>query len=217
MTNISGPDPLHNYFLSPDRYEPEYKSASFTNNRQSIDLGFDFEHHAFKDTEYIKTFIGRIEKSLNLVLIMEYFDESMVLLKRMLGWSTGDILYFSKIKTPDKDKKFRVLTQEQKQTLVVRAQADFALYRHFLGVFTHKLLVQAGISEEVKEYRNILKKLNEFCDDYHLNRTNEFLFPAGVWTDPVAVNRTKCKWLRMSEFGFTDYFKNEQSKRDNQD
>ena len=212
LTNISGPSRLDTYFTNPDKYEPNVKSLSFTNNRQSIDLGFDAVNHKFNDTQYIQSFIERLEKSLDVVLITEYFDQSVILLKRLLGWTTQDVLYFTKIRTPTDKKFYYSLTEQQKKILTNRTAADSRLYAHFLDIFKHKISTQVGLDDEVAEFREILGKLVNFCVDRHPGRTNQFLVPAGRWSDEISIVRSKCKWLDLRELDFTDYFKQEQAK-----
>ena len=57
----------------------------------AFDLGL--EQESFSNEEEIAKFIENISKSFELVLIAEYFDESLVLMKRMLCWDSEDIIY----------------------------------------------------------------------------------------------------------------------------
>ena len=57
----------------------------------SFDLGL--EQKSFTEDEKISEFVDELSKKLNLVLIADYFDESLVLLKRLLCWDLEDIIY----------------------------------------------------------------------------------------------------------------------------
>ena len=57
----------------------------------SFDLGL--EHSSYSNEEKIQEFIDKLKKQLDLVLINEFIDESLVLLKRLLCWSLDDIIY----------------------------------------------------------------------------------------------------------------------------
>ncbi|XP_070568338.1 galactosylceramide sulfotransferase-like [Ptychodera flava] len=63
-------------------------------NPQSFDLGLPLQE--MDNQIYISDFISRIEADLDLVLITEYFDESLILLKRQFCWSMYDVLYFKR-------------------------------------------------------------------------------------------------------------------------
>ena len=57
----------------------------------AFDLGL--EHQSFSDESQINEFIQKLQDKLDFVLIAEYFDESLILMRRMLCWDTEDIIY----------------------------------------------------------------------------------------------------------------------------
>ena len=60
----------------------------------------------------IKKHIDELAEKIDLVLIMEYFDESLVLLKRELCWDLDDVVYF----------KLNQRSHEYKQTEITSHQ-----------------------------------------------------------------------------------------------
>ena len=157
LYNIPGPDKMLNLLTHPQKYEAKGLNT-LTNNRQSLDLGYDVTH-ALNDTEYQKTFIKDIEKNFDVVLISDYYDESLVLLKRLLRWSTQDILYFSKWRSGRKDDKIDPKIRELHRPYSV---ADTALYTHFLKVFKEIISRQQNIQGEVEEFQVVLQKVHQF-------------------------------------------------------
>ncbi|ESP02828.1 hypothetical protein LOTGIDRAFT_84047, partial [Lottia gigantea] len=81
VTNITSTNPISEYLNNIDKYEIKYKS----NNAKFLDLSLD--HKA------VDKFIDQIDSDFELVLIMDYYDESLVLLKRLLCWKLQDIVY----------------------------------------------------------------------------------------------------------------------------
>lgn len=77
---------------------------------QIFDLGL--QHKYYNDPLVIKKHIEDLAEKINLVLIMEYFDESLVLLKRELCWDLDDVIYF----------KLNQRSLEYKQTEITRQQ-----------------------------------------------------------------------------------------------
>lgn len=65
----------------------------------------------------IKKHIDDLAEKMNLVLIMEYFDESLVLLKRELCWDLDDVVYF----------KLNQRSQEYKETNITEQQQVFSI------------------------------------------------------------------------------------------
>ena len=57
----------------------------------TYDLGFDFMD--LEPDPSIRKFLRQLESEFSLVLITEYFDESLVMLKRIMCWQLDDILY----------------------------------------------------------------------------------------------------------------------------
>ena len=77
---------------------------------QIFDLGL--QHKYYNDPVEINNHIEDLAEKINLVLIMEYFDESLILLKRELCWDLDDIVYF----------KFNQRAQEYKQTMITNEE-----------------------------------------------------------------------------------------------
>ena len=76
----------------------------------AFDLGLD--HQSFADEDAISDFIRKLEKQIDFVAIAEYFDESLVLIKRMLCWETEDIMYVKhRVRNPAYKNK---VTEKQK-------------------------------------------------------------------------------------------------------
>ncbi|KAF6036588.1 hypothetical protein EB796_005122 [Bugula neritina] len=102
---------------------------------QAFDLGINLRN-ADNDT-VIADFIQLVEKQFHFVIIVEYFNECLILLRDMLGWTTQDILYF---KSNFKGKRKQLATNltllpednEKTRAIIYKfLKADLALYKHF--------------------------------------------------------------------------------------
>lgn len=78
---------------------------------QMFDLGL--QHKYYNDPVMIEKYIGDLAEKIDLVLIMEYFDESLVLLKRELCWDLDDVVYF-KLNQRSPEYKETNITDQQK-------------------------------------------------------------------------------------------------------
>lgn len=67
--------------------------AMFAHNTLAYDLGGDNERSPRDDDAYLARLIRQVEEVFSLVMIAEYFDESLVLLRRLLAWDLDDVLY----------------------------------------------------------------------------------------------------------------------------
>ncbi|XP_061105344.1 galactose-3-O-sulfotransferase 3-like [Conger conger] len=84
---------LEAFLAHPTRYyRPEEKDSVYAHNTLTFDLGGDRDRPS-SDVEYARHFIEEIEREFSLVMISEYFDESLVLLRHLLAWDLEDMLY----------------------------------------------------------------------------------------------------------------------------
>ncbi|CAH3161216.1 unnamed protein product [Pocillopora meandrina] len=77
-------------------------SSVLARNPQMFDLGLDFKF--YQDAKAIKEYVEFLEEEFDLVLVADYFDESVVLMKRLLCWELDDVLFVKTNERLDKDK-----------------------------------------------------------------------------------------------------------------
>ena len=71
-------------------------------------------------------------------MIMDYFDESVVLLKRLLCWELDDIPYFKSNERQDNERAV-CLSDEVKDKIKRLNAADDLLFQYFNQTFSHKI------------------------------------------------------------------------------
>ena len=98
-------------------------------NGQLYDLGFDHKYDNNKSAILRK--IGQLSREIDLMIINEYFDEALILLKKLMCWDYEDILYISK--------GMRSSTHRFNISNVVADKGDVMLYDHFNGTFWTKI------------------------------------------------------------------------------
>lgn len=104
-------------------------------NPSLFELGLDPVYH--ENSTVVENYIRFLQKEFDLVMLMEYFDESLVLLKRRLCWQMEDILYF----------KLNERVQKEKQNVPTWAReeikkwnsGDVLLYDAFNKTFWEKI------------------------------------------------------------------------------
>jgi hypothetical protein len=59
---------------------------------------FDFPESLFTNysNEESSSYLEKLDREFELVIILEHFTESAVLMRRLLGWTIKDILYLKK-------------------------------------------------------------------------------------------------------------------------
>lgn len=131
----------------------------FAKNGLSYDLGFN---NLMDDDKYIASAIAKVEKTYHLVMIADYFEMSLILLKDLLCLKLEDITYLDlnlRLEknyniTPELDKKIRQWNK-----------ADAAIFDHFNKTFWEKVKAfgEKRMKLEVEKLRRMNKKLMDDC------------------------------------------------------
>ncbi|KAF7641628.1 hypothetical protein LDENG_00275860, partial [Lucifuga dentata] len=138
-------------------YNSSLSNNHYAHNILAFDFGFDNVVADSVDLEKRASIsIAAIEQDFHLILISEYFDESMILLKHALCWSMDDVVSFTLNRrtdsTAEKIKRWNAL--------------DWRLYQHFNATFWHKvehLVGREQLKMEVSQLKYLRAKLAKTC------------------------------------------------------
>ena len=97
------------YFFDQMKLKPVF---TLLKNPALFDLGLDTKYH--ENLTVVENYIRFVKQEFDLVMLMEYFDESLVLLKRRFCWKMEDVLYFKLNERLDKEKR-KVTRLEKEQ------------------------------------------------------------------------------------------------------
>lgn len=146
-------------------------NSSVTNNHYAHNiLAFDFgiDNNVAADAEDLEerasVAIAAVERDFHLILISEYFDESMILLKHALCWSLEDVVSF---KLNSRSERTRHPLSPDTAEKIKRWNAlDWRIYLHFNTTFWNKvdrLVGQEQMKREVSQLRELQAKLANTC------------------------------------------------------
>ncbi|CAN9510841.1 unnamed protein product [Ophioblennius macclurei] len=140
--------------------------GGFPLNGLAFDLGFDNSAPAdAADLERrANEAIVTMERDFHLVLINEYFDESLVLLRHALCWSLEDVATFSRDARGDHNRcSMSAAVAED----VKRGNAlDWKIYQHFNATFWRRVESAVGAQQmeaEVAALRELQARLTQTC------------------------------------------------------
>ncbi|XP_009807398.1 galactose-3-O-sulfotransferase 2 [Gavia stellata] len=155
---------VNKYLASPMKYyrPADYKQNIYARNIMWFDFGYN--NNAKDNKKYIQAVLKKIERNFHLILIADYFDESMILLKHTLCWDLDDVIYF-KLNSRSQD-TVQTLTPESKERIKVWCSLDWKLYLHFNQSFWRRIEETIGLKElekEVNHLRMRQKELMETC------------------------------------------------------
>lgn len=138
-------------------------------NPQAHDLGW-YEHVGDslvfdQEDSQVQNWLDQIEQTLGFVMLTEYFDEGLVLLRRKLGLEVEDLKYMYMKRGVEREGE---PTKDQKKKLRELINVDSLLYDHFSKIFWKEWKKAGGDDElagEVKQLRSMNKKLETACKD----------------------------------------------------
>ena len=229
------PDQLSDYLKNLQSFEGFYKSREAAKLRYCIPDGFSVTKNLLShclgmplgfpsgreniesDNRKIQEYIERLDKTFALVMIMEYFHESLILLRRIMCWSIEDIIYHT-VNVGKYAFKTSKPSSYDVETFRKWSHIDYLLYDHFNKTFWKKVSKQGpDFFEEVKVFNEIQSKVSAFCSDLE-DSANFLRIPATRYHDNMEISKDNClmldfdllKFLKIRferEEGWVDSFK----------
>ncbi|GFO13077.1 galactose-3-o-sulfotransferase 3 [Plakobranchus ocellatus] len=188
---LTAKNPISSYLQNPYKYEQRVIHFSYWKNKQAEDLGLGWNEFLMADklSQYLKD----LDIDFTLIMIMEYFDESLLLLKRKFCWELKDILYIPKNR--NKRKPHRNFTDVDYKRHKSINHLDYALYAHYLKLLDKELQKQdKDFFEELAHFKDLLKKVTHSC-----NAGTSFYTAGTRWHDDLAISKRDCYLMLMSE------------------
>ncbi|XP_064485206.1 galactosylceramide sulfotransferase-like isoform X2 [Ornithodoros turicata] len=171
-------------------------------NQMSFDLGLAPEQ--FDNATAVDEFINFIDRTFHLVMIVDRFDESIVLFKNLLCWRTEDVVAF---KVNARKSTFRVpMAPAVVETLRALNSADTKLYEHFVGIFQEKVRAfgESRMDQEVNALRRLRQNYYDRCverEDISKKLTRDE-WSYQVLGFKLKEQSEKCRQMTMTELQF---------------
>ena len=108
----------------------------------AFDLGFDH-----LDRQSVNASIEKLEVTFDLILIADYFKESMILLRKELCWSMEDVVFFSNNARSTKTPIGNSLASKMRNWNFF----DSAIFNHVNETFWKKVAAHKNFEEELEE------------------------------------------------------------------
>lgn len=159
---IGGEDKVATFLASPQTfYHSDGLNSFYLRNMLSFDFGL--ENNLEADDPRVITGIQELSRRFDFVLLMEYFEESLILLKDMLCWTTEDVLYF-KLNVRKKSSVSH-LSPEMRAKALRWNGADWKLYQHFNATFWNRVEAfgRDRMERELKELRRRNDEMKSIC------------------------------------------------------
>jgi galactosylceramide sulfotransferase len=183
----------------------EFHRLQLARNGMLFDLGFNPQD--YDNTESIRSYIKRLDKEFELVMLTEYFTESLVLLKYLMCWDFDDVVYFVLNARQHSSQRYPV-TQSLKNRIRDWNGADYLLYKHFNGSFWEKVNSYGEeFHRDVNILRNKVKHWRNTCSATK-NRTTSSLRNLNR---TIGTTSWMCRKLLTNETSYIEYFQQRQN------
>ncbi|KAL5012093.1 hypothetical protein ScPMuIL_010644 [Solemya velum] len=154
-------------------------------------------YFGYTNSVEVDTFISNIFRKFDFFILAEYYDESIILLKRRMCWRLEDVIY-SKVHVVVYSKKLEEMRDngELRSWFEERNYADMRLYNETMLRFKSDLQRQRhDFFGEVEQFRNILRLVQNFCD----SSQNSFItIEPSVWNGNFTITTEDCVMLSKS-------------------
>ena len=176
------------------------RASCLARNPMLFDLGLDYKF--YQNTTAIKEYIAFLDKEFDLVMIFDYYDESVVLMKRLLCWEFDDILHIKTNERTDKEKAVD-LNDDVKENIKRWNKADMLLYQHFNQTFWRKIAMEGeSFYDDLATFRRKKEEMKRLC---FTDETSDQIVYARKYAKVTNLKQnlsaeTKVKCERMTRF-----------------
>ncbi|XP_070568537.1 galactosylceramide sulfotransferase-like [Ptychodera flava] len=162
-------NPLDTFMKYPNRFMRKDMNMKFQlRNGMMFSLGFEEQYYG--DESMIESKIEQLANELDLVMLSEYYDESLLLLKDLLCWDFEDIHYIPKGYRSERLRN--PMSPELRGRIQSWNKADAMLYDHFNRTFWKRVEAYGpSFEEDLAYFRHRQEEFVNECIDPQKLRT----------------------------------------------
>ncbi|KAL8607388.1 hypothetical protein ACOMHN_024413 [Nucella lapillus] len=215
-TSARGGTPLQTYLRNIDQYDGMVHAQAALHNTTGVPQGFSITRNLMShclgmplgfpedrpnisaDFDAVRQYIQTLDSELLLVMVMEYVDESLILLKRVMCWSFKDILHLGSGENSNSNATLSVsaLTQHDRDLHRQRSAADYLLYDHFNRTFWKKVGQHSeDFWEDLEYYRYFQSRVRWFCEKVMPYGASYIQFPETKVSAAFTVTSEDCQLM----------------------
>ncbi|XP_041466478.1 galactosylceramide sulfotransferase-like [Lytechinus variegatus] len=161
-------DAINEFLRTPEVYIDVLKKRGddilwhFARNSQTFDLSTDIEPEQVHNETLVNRTFDRLVDELDFVIVNEYFDESLLVMKKEFCWNFTDILYIPKNRRAVKD----TLPEETRAKIRALCRADTLLHRRFNESLCKKIEAYGpDFKKDLDHFRQMLNDVKSECSD----------------------------------------------------
>ena len=208
VASINCSDPFTEFLRDPAKYDSIFKTRgrprkcvparlSVTKNSMAFDLGFSTGYRKgtvdqTKNSTFIDEWVHNLDNIFDIVLIVEYFQESIVLMRRTFGWNIKDVIYIRR--NSGAVKAVELVDTQLVRTYKTWSRVDYRLYNHFNRTLWRKIADEGfDFWNELEYFKNVVNQTNTFCQSIGRNKAAILHFAPTAWSDSFNISIDDCK------------------------
>ncbi|EDO37531.1 predicted protein, partial [Nematostella vectensis] len=170
--DMEDPDPMAAFLENPKMHiEHVIKMRMFKDPLNLIKNGMFFDLGLrtadYHKPEVVKDAILDIDAKFTLILIYEYLDESLVMLKRKLCWELDDVVYLKAQYLNHEHHARKSFSSSEKAALKNWSKADVALYEYFNKTLWQRISYEEPeFSKDLAVFRERQRTIEADCSNY---------------------------------------------------
>ena len=203
---------LEVYLNNPKKYYIAFQKPMFKNT-----MMYDFGFRTGIDDP--KMYVQKLLDKFSLVLITDYFEESLIVLKHELCWDLKDILirtknvarrYLSGPKDVNDASKESKLEQKHKEW----SPADYILFDTFNKILWEKIASIPNFSEELEDFKNVTALMRKRCEVLSGFTARSLVIPKNKFHESIVIDQNFCTRTRFSVLKYIDRLKRQRYDED---
>lgn len=181
----------------------------------ALEFGFPLEvfRSKKKKSVAITEYLDKLDSEMDLILVVEKLEESMVLLRRILNWKLQDILYIHKNSFADMRNETRTklsknlyIHDDTEEKYRKWAKLEYTLYNFATKRLERQIQNESpDFYDEVRHFKFVREKLKKFCEnESRAYRPNTLFIPQSKWNERFIVSNLMCSQMQLKEKHFMD-------------
>ena len=212
QVKITSPNPVLNFLENIDQY-----GSQLILTRNVHALYFGLQSSSFENETEIQNLISNVKRKYSSIVVMEYFLESLVLLRRRMCWPMEDIVHLVQRENKRSSLKNLAIPWRARQAHRNYSYADYVIYNALTKETLQEMMSQEYFWEEVHTLNRITSELAAFCQPFleqikantrnihDIEKRNDTItFDPYPWGEPFTIFSVDCAIMKL----YTTVFRN---------
>ena len=201
-----------------DKYLEKRQISPTDHLSPALDLGWTHFTQQFGSSKPVQDridgFIKFLDDEMDLIMISERLDESLIVFKEYMGWDNEDILYLNRNVAPEQSKD--ELSDSTKNNLFKHLTLDKQMFDFFNASLDRHIdkLGRKHIEDQVREFRFLREEFEDKCFNKSMVKVMEWDTRSYELTEYGKTENLACTFLQLNDSELDNAISQLQNSRD---